>query len=89
MQQNGDCEMLDLTNGREDNVQLNLLPAQMCRTTSARTRAATHTTKSLELSHLQSQYEEEINELRGQIAALETKNRKYLEIIGMTAGENQ
>ena len=42
-----------------------------------------------EVSHLQAQYEGEITELRSQVAALELKNKKYLEIIGMTASEHQ
>ena len=71
----------------ENNVLLNLGNQSLCRTNSIRSRAGL--SKSLEATRFQSQYEDEINELRGQISALETKNRKYLEIIGMTAGEQQ
>ena len=73
----------------DDNMLLNLGQTSMCRTSSVRSRAGHALSKSLEATRYQSQYEDEISELRGQIAALETKNRKYLEIIAMTAGEQQ
>ena len=73
----------------DDNMLLNLGQTSMCRTSSVRSRAGHALSKSLEATRYQSQYDDEISELRGQIAALETKNRKYLEIIAMTAGEQQ
>ena len=73
----------------DDNMLLNLGQTSMCRASSVRSRAGHALSKSLEATRYQSQYEDEISELRGQIAALETKNRKYLEIIAMTAGEQQ
>ena len=73
----------------DDNMLLNLGQTSMCRTSSVRSRAGHALSKSLEATRYQSQYEDEISELRGQIAALETKNRKYLEIIGLTVSEQQ
>lgn len=68
-----------MTEGGDDN----LLKMSMCRTNSVRSMAA----KGLDIPMMQEKYFAEIEELRTQVSFLETKNRKYLEIIGMTAGE--
>ena len=62
----------------------------MCRTNSVKSRGNNVTfSKSVEVADLQTSYDQEISGLRGQITSLETKNKKFLEIIGMTASENQ
>lgn len=61
----------------------------LCRQSSIRSRAGHNTSKSYEVQQLNLKYEGEISGLRDQISALEMKNKKYLEIIGMTAGEHQ
>ena len=67
----------------------NLLQMSMCRTNSVKSRDNNVTfSKSVEVAALQTSYDQEISGLRGQITSLETKNKKYLEIIGMTASEN-
>ena len=68
-----------------------LLIPMMSKTGSIRSRTTIggNQSKSHDISMLGSKYESEINELRDYIKALETKNRKYLEIIGMTASEQQ
>ena len=66
-----------------------LLPISMCRNNSVKSRATIglNQSRSHDISALGVKYESEIKELRDYITALETKNRKYLEIIGMTASE--
>ena len=44
--------------------------------------------KHQEVSHMQNKYDDEIGLLRENVASLELKNKKYLDIIGMTASEN-
>ena len=79
--------MID-TNGLEGDANL-LQNMSMCRTNSVRSRLGGSISKSLEVTQIQTKYEAEINELREHKVKLETKNKKYLEIIGMTAGEQQ
>ena len=43
--------------------------------------------KSHDISIVSSKFEDEIKELREQNTVLESKNKKYLDIIGMTASE--
>jgi len=66
---------------------INMVRLSMSRTASVRSRAGA--SKTQEVSLLQRKYESEICELRDQVASLELKNRKYLEVIGMTASEHQ
>ena len=47
----------------------------------------TKVSKSSEVSHLQGQFEGEIDDLRRQIANLENKNKKYLEVICSTVAD--
>ena len=63
--------MLENNEGHNYNINVNLNNLSMCRTNSVRSRAANHFSKSLEVTRFQSQYEEEINELREQIITLE------------------
>ncbi len=65
-----------------------LAKVSMSRANSVKSRCGA-LSKTQEVSHLQSKYENEIEELRQQTASLEMKNKKYLEIIGMTASEQQ
>ena len=66
---------------------VNLLQMSMCKINSR--TSLINESKFTNATHLKSQYESEVTELRNQITGLETKNKKYLEIIGMTASENQ
>ena len=71
--------------GAEDVKQL----ATMSRSVSMRSRAGHSLSRIQEVSQLQLKYEGEVEDLRRQIAELESKNKKYLEVIGMTASEQQ
>ena len=70
-----DCEMLE--NGEETN------------NVWDRTNRSLNTSKSHEVSALNGKFLAEVKELREQITGLDSKNKKYLEIIGMTASEQQ
>ena len=61
----------------------------MSRSVSMRSRVGHSLSRIQEVSHLQMKYEGEVEELRRQVADLESKNKKYLEVIGMTASEQQ
>ena len=76
-----------LENGEEE--PLLLLNASMVRTNSVKSRATIglNQSKSQDITALARKYESEIKELREQNEDLEMKNRKYLEIIGLTATE--
>ena len=73
------------TTGAEDVKQL----GTMSRSVSMRSRAGHSLSRIQEVSQLQLKYEGEVEDLRRQIAELESKNKKYLEVIGMTASEQQ
>lgn len=81
----------DMLENAEMDEALVSLPFTLGRVNSVRSRATIglNQSRANEISMVSSKYETEITELREQIISLEVKNKKYLEVIGMTASEQQ
>ena len=82
--------MIEKIDGGAEDEELLLMNTSMVRTNSVKSRgtyAGLNHSKSHDFTALARKFEDQIVELREQNAALELKNKKYLEIIGMSASE--